>query len=591
MDWDKNNHSHRVLIFAIKLRQLLTGESYALLKVFGDSLKRSSQLTVPADVRISDSHTPSKMGKNDEKKILDLTRKIIQLLTGEVPIRYEDIAVFFTMEEWEYVEEHMDVYKDVLLENTNLKSVGDQGLKDIVNTLSEKISHSRSVDQVDGIVQKIFDLTKEIIRLLTKEKYILIWSHTKASGTYDISSSQKSSLPSLIYMRKKSGKMLKVANKIIELLTGETSIRYEDIAACFSMEEWEYVNGHKDFFYGVLDNKIVESYSVKEEKSLECPKQRKHYPESSCDLMQQPSHKEVDSRKSRHKQQNIEKHKENHIKRTLASCCKCGKRTAVRQMSIDTADSTKRKEFCRKCLLVKKEKDLKNRQYPCAECDNCFSNKYNLEIHMRSHTGEKPYKCSECGKSFKSPSNLKIHYRVHTGEKPFPCSECDKTFRYKSHLNAHQRVHTGKTVQCSECGKSFVYESHLVKHLRIHTGVKPFECLECGKRFRLNAHLTQHMVLHTGQLPYKCTECQECFRFHCDLLKHQKIHTGKKPFSCSECGKCFTRSTSLNEHKKIHTGEKPYSCPKCGKCFVKYDYVLRHLKTHTKHSPKSDDSC
>lgn len=54
----------------------------------------------------------------------------------------------------------------------------------------------------------------------------------------------------------------------------------------------------------------------------------------------------------------------------------------------------------------------------CSICSKGFKDKYSVNVHIRTHTGEKPFACSLCGKSFRQKAHLAKHYQTHVAQKP-----------------------------------------------------------------------------------------------------------------------------------------------------------------------------
>ncbi|XP_043234523.1 zinc finger protein 841-like isoform X2 [Amphibalanus amphitrite] len=136
----------------------------------------------------------------------------------------------------------------------------------------------------------------------------------------------------------------------------------------------------------------------------------------------------------------------------------------------------------------------RRRDHVCPVCSKAMLSYASLEMHYRTHTGEKPYQCDECGKRFSIQGNLVVHARIHTGERPFQCDECGKMFMYQSHLKVHKRGHSGaRPFRCQFCQKGFAASSSKRVHEQtVHSNERKFICEACGATFKEKKHLKRH---------------------------------------------------------------------------------------------------
>ncbi|XP_077111868.1 uncharacterized protein LOC143767426 isoform X1 [Ranitomeya variabilis] len=696
MDKNRKKILDKILHLTLEILFRLTGEDYTVVK------KTSSErCQAPVSegwgrpvspIRGSLPHPLKHAGINDQK-ILELTYTIIELLTGEVPIKCQDVAVYFSMEEWEYLEGHKDLYKDVMMEvpqpltspvvcskwttpercprpllppqdckkeNPNVPldhqvpTISDPLSGDLLYKIIFLIGPSRMDRSSDKITESVLHLTKEILFQVTGEDYTVVKKIFSESCQDPVSEGWGRPLRPITgptpYPLKHAGvnnqTILEFTYKIIALLTGEVPIRCQDVTIYFSMEEWEYLEGHKDLYKDVmmevpqpLISPVVCSRRTTPERCprpllpQDCKEEDPSFPEDhqGKDLTHINTSETYVRGDERCKEEiptdnrtvNWNEISEKYLKFTDfkandpsithdtfeehpiipdISLLLVKKKKSNKRDGEHPRAHTRKKTFscseCGKCCISKsdltKHQRIHTREKPfsCSECEKSFSDKSCLARHQKIHTREKPFSCSECDKCFNRKANLAKHLHIHTGEKPFSCSECEKGFSDKSALAQHQKIHTGeKPFSCSECGKCCITKSNLTKHQRVHTGEKPYSCSECEKSFSCKSSLAQHQKIHTGEKPFSCAECGKCCITKSDLTKHLRIHTGEKPFSCSECEKSFSDKSSLAQHQKIHTGEKPFSCSECGKCFTGKTNLVIHQRFHTGEKPFSCLEC
>lgn len=223
--------------------------------------------------------------------------------------------------------------------------------------------------------------------------------------------------------------------------------------------------------------------------------------------------------------------------------------------------------------------------HACYQCDKEFKCQAQLELHIRTHTGDKPFECMHCHKKFAQKHNLTIHQRMHTGEKPFQCEICSKTFSAQGNLQTHVKIHTGqKDHICTICSKSFITSSDLTRHMSKHRGDKNFKCDICDSAFVQSRDLKLHKE-KKHNIPYVRKKVQI-------NDKHEEIdieEVSKGPPAIFKEHTIDNFSIASHIQPPVHTNEKDIkqmmngeglqpnvTCSQCGEDFEYLSLLVQH---------------
>uniref|UniRef100_A0A8C5PBV7 C2H2-type domain-containing protein n=1 Tax=Leptobrachium leishanense TaxID=445787 RepID=A0A8C5PBV7_9ANUR len=555
MNMDLSPKTRNILDLTLEIICLLTAEDCVVMKKTGEYISHSSVPRMPVEyIRgqnpgAEPSNNPQNHERNKEQQILELSNQIISLLTGEVPIRCEDVTVHLSMEEWEYLEGHRDLYKNMTEDRQAQQSADDQG-------------------------------SEVVIRSAESERSCQVPSDASSSGKVTIKACRASKTSGGVKKFKSGLKRNKLQKN-----TNKPAKAPGPISASLGKEETD-ISNPTDHTQPELTSASVKEAPLEEKKPSETDIEKPGEEEAEC-----PSGhvKEELASNEEGKMADVEESAPTELLETEYTIIVKDEpdlREDRDPVDVDTNTSSDIQESDCLSIHIKEESTSSDEgslsdtdistpteqsqtenSFTCPQCDESFTDKSSFVKHQWSHMGKRPISCSDCGKCFNRFSDLANHQRIHAGDEPFSCLECGKCFTKRSNLVRHQCIHVvEKQFSCTVCGKNFTRASYLAKHQKIHTGEKPFSCSDCGKCFRLSTQLILHQRTHTGEKPYPCALCGKCFKQSSQLAMHQRTHTGEKPFYCIECGKCFAVKSNLVAHQKIHVGRKAFSCFECFTC-------------------------
>ncbi|XP_063815050.1 sal-like protein 4 isoform X2 [Pseudophryne corroboree] len=286
-------------------------------------------------------------------------------------------------------------------------------------------------------------------------------------------------------------------------------------------------------------------------------------------------------------------------------------------------------------------------RHKCKFCGKVFGNDSALQIHLRSHTGERPYKCNICGNRFTTKGNLKVHFQRHRDKyphirmNPYPVPE------HLDNVPTTSGIPYGMSVPMDESNVLADIKPVLtslpnpgltipnvagisdstVAAFSLNMQSKPSPGSEAesvspgvvghesGTDQSLNSppasgsseqgsetSKLQQLVENidpSGSDPNKCLICHRILSCPSSLKMHYRTHTGERPFKCKICGRAFSTKSNLKTHYGVHRANTPlkmqHSCPICQKKFTNAVVLQQHIRMHMggqiPNTPLPEDAC
>ncbi|KAL2103848.1 hypothetical protein ACEWY4_000716 [Coilia grayii] len=277
-------------------------------------------------------------------------------------------------------------------------------------------------------------------------------------------------------------------------------------------------------------------------------------------------------------------------------------------------------------------------KHKCKFCGKVFGNDSALQIHLRSHTGERPFKCNICGNRFTTKGNLKVHFQRHKEKYPHIKMNPHPVPEHLDNVPTSSGIPYGMSVPMEESnfvdGKPSLGVPASGFHPSVLQGYKPFDLSADPFSQRpsssgsdgtsINSNMFQQEIgmeqshesseslvglqhmngkmlsgdgLGTAKLqqmvdglekrtndPNECVICHRILSCQSSLKMHYRTHTGERPYKCKICGRAFSTKGNLKAHYGVHRSNTPlkmqHSCPICQKKFTNAVVLQQHIRMH-----------
>ncbi|KAM3921971.1 uncharacterized protein RB166_011287 [Leptodactylus fuscus] len=333
------------------------------------------------------------------QKFLNQVLEIVALLTGdkwelaerddppdspeEVPVKYDDIAMYFSMEEWDYIKAHKELYSDVVVEEPQE-----------LTELPEDTDSDESVSEEEA---------KEVTKQPNSPEWLPEGAVSEYSGSELLSDEEDGE------------DSMQGEEDFTVSLPGSSSFLKDDGASNGSSKMKKYNLLHKKgriYHCKKCDMSFPKRLAFK--RHLKSQKHLKSFEEEvdvECEDCGQ-----VFVTKSL-----LIKHRaENHAVKRYA-CTICGIQYDYKSQ-----------------FIIHQRAHTGEKPFECEQCGRKFGHKCSLLVHQRRHTKGKTVSCSKCDHRFDTKSQLARHEKIHDHEKPIMCRLCGKRFAHKSHFMKHK---------------------------------------------------------------------------------------------------------------------------------------------------------